>query len=223
MIITNQNYYIINEEWDEGWETDVIKIYGPLGYRILIIKDYENWMKRSPQQKGYISGENNMITFEIRNECRDVLVSARDFEAYPVLDINPSEVVLESGHGLGGFVSERVKKGCIKPIAVDIFDYNRAKDMLVYTRKEVNLGRLYDERLLSLIERCEIMLNSKKVKFFNCGLEDIPEDNPDLMGTIDVLVDINGVSRYKDDIFWDLAKQLVKPNGRIITNDNSQS
>jgi hypothetical protein len=117
---------------------------------------------------------------------------------------NPKKQYSEIGPGLGGYIPllarfyEQSPKSP-KPIAIDLVNYEILLEMMNFAVDEgFTTSEYAEEKTTKLIERAEIITNPKKVRLINKPLGQALEDHPELLGTVDDVVDNFGGILYCD-------------------------
>ena len=108
---------------------------------------------------------------------------------------DPRKQYCEVGPGLGEYIPFLVKQfekypNSIKPLAIDLVNYDKLIEMLHYAVDEgLTTSKQQEENTIQLIERAEIITDPKKVKLINKPLGQAIKDHPELLGTVDELMD----------------------------------
>lgn len=140
---------------------------------------------------------------------------------------------IEVGAGLGEFIPHIVKTlNCQgkRPIVIDLVNYNLLQDLLSFALN-LDLKEQSHNNVKTLAERCAIMLDETKVKLVNKKLGDAIQQNPELCGIADFVVDNAGPSLHTstelafnvsrnpspDYYVYSLETKLLKKNGRLIS------
>ncbi len=127
--------------------------------------------------------------------------TARDLIDYPlgVQQVVQGAQYVEVGPGIGGFIpflSQNAQTGRIPlPIAIDPANYLEMRRLLLDARAE-ELGDEVCQRLDILVERCNIMLDSRMVRLIPMRLEEAVRRFPDLAFCGDVVVSNNCIDIY---------------------------
>lgn len=157
------------------------------------------------------------------------LITLRNIWAYgelvPNLKIDPTKSYMEVGAGIGGFIShvdKFLKPSSPRPLVIDPANYALMRDMLNFS---LSTDRVDRERVGELVDRCNLILNPKKVNFVNKKLSDALEQHPELEGTIDVIVDNFGPCHWMGlEESAAIERKFLKPGGKIyaqISKDGS--
>ena len=117
---------------------------------------------------------------------------------------DPKKQYCEIGPGLGEYIPFLVEKfnrysDAIKPLAIDLVNYDNIIEMLNYAVDEgLTSSEYLEQEAIKLIERAEIITNPKKVKLINKPLGQALKDHPELLGTVDDVVDNWGATLYNE-------------------------
>lgn len=168
-------------------------------------------------------------TFDIywnREKGQGNFITARDIGEYDEeiksMIINPSLQYVEVGAGLGEFIPRIIRRFgdslVSRPIVVDPAKYEVMYSLLDFARKLETNTLMYD-KLGELKDRCEIILDNKKVRLVNFTLEKAVSEFPELLGVADVVVDHIGASHYMEDheCAWRLEEKFLKWTGRLYS------
>ena len=157
-----------------------------------------------------------------------VLVTARDFEDYNEKIINhtidPRLQYLEVGPGLGGFLERIVSmqdSSCPKPIAIEQADYSVMKKMLKFAKAELSssVDQKTKGRIETLIERCNLIANSDKIRLIQRPMQNATTLYPELVGCADRVVSNVAVGHYameRREYFQEILESFLKPNGKLL-------
>ncbi|MFC1723717.1 hypothetical protein ACFL0V_06250 [Nanoarchaeota archaeon] len=130
--------------------------------------------------------------------------------------------VVEVGAGFGAFIPKAVEAvGSPRPIVIDSMDYEQARDMLLYARENLKDDMSHsvyfrvDEMVDRWLEVYDILHDRDKVKLINKPLDQALEEEPDLEGIADVVVDFKAIRSYHRDQ-TPLLVSLLKEGGRLL-------
>ena len=152
-------------------------------------------------------------------------ITGRDLSEYDskiqdlIAGLNPDLQYVDVGAGVGEFVPFVASKSQRHlPIVIDSVDYHTLRTLLEYAQT-LDIPDRMKKKAMEMLQRCNTILNPKKVRLINMGLEKALEKVNDLFGIADVVVDNAGTSHYADDFreIWKLEKKLLKPNGLLLS------
>ena len=165
---------------------------------------------------------------------KKVIVTGRDFDEYPVININPENQYIEIGAGLGGFVPWMVANHKMKhkPIVIEQLNYDAA-EVLLHIGRDVAQHKGYDKNLLDRIEkfiqRADTYTYSNDINLITLPLGWALNTFPQLKGSADVVIDHLASTYYTQVEFplsykdfnarrhiYDMRISLLKPNGIIV-------
>ena len=165
-------------------------------------------------------------------EDTEIAVTSRSLPHYDIVQPffpDPKKQYCEIGPGLGEYIPFLVKKfekysDAIKPIAIDLVNYDVLQKLMNYAVNEgLTPSIKMEKELITLIERAEIITDPKKVRLINKPLGQALENYPELLGTVDDVVDNMAAvfhskiseGRKMEDM-ENLVKSLYKPE--ILAN-----
>lgn len=158
----------------------------------------------------------------------DIAVTARSFDVYPrdAHPTDPSQVVVEVGAGLGGFIPTLAQSHRGHLIVIDPFDYTVAQEMLKFA-KGLELADWQRSHVEDLLERSGVYLDSNRVQLVPYRLSEVLEVKPSLIGSADIVVDYYGSLHYSraerlgelritESAVINLERRLLKPSGILV-------
>ncbi|MDO8661073.1 MAG: hypothetical protein Q7K43_04235 [Candidatus Woesearchaeota archaeon] len=147
-------------------------------------------------------------------------ISARDSEDY--LELNPEQILpgntlIEVGAGLGGMVSKALERNAFVTV-IDPANYELMQDMLAHAIEQPRVSSIM-KRIQIVKERCELAL-SDRVRLLNKPLLEVLEQNPELCGTADIVVDHMAAVFYARKLgcvsqVLAAEQALLKPEGTL--------
>ncbi|MBT4805263.1 hypothetical protein HON71_03760 [Candidatus Woesearchaeota archaeon] len=118
---------------------------------------------------------------------------------------DPKKQYCEIGPGLGEYIPFLVKQfekfpNAVKPIAIDLVDYDNLIEIMNYAVDEgFTTSESVEREINTLIERAKIITDPEKVRLINKPLGQALKDHPELLGTVDDVVD-NMAAVFHSDI-----------------------
>ncbi len=102
---------------------------------------------------------------------------------------------IEIGAGLGGLVLELAQKNVGKITVIDPLDYNQTRAMLLHAQAYASDQQVC-MRISTLLERCRIMHDKRRVRLINTTLGNALETHPELLSSADFVIDNFGAVYY---------------------------
>lgn len=189
------------------------------------ISNQFNYVCYHSKEKGYIldiGGIGLGVSFRFFVDKKGVIVTSRDLidyeKSFGCLEFDSKKKYCEIGAGLGNLVPYMVSLG-IKPTVIDLADYQCMRSILTDVLGDKNLKINFKQKIIPMIDRIDIYLGSN-VNLINKSLGRALDENPELIGQFDVVIDHFGAKRYnfieKGEIVEQLEEKLVKEGGVLI-------
>jgi hypothetical protein len=184
-----------------------------------------------------VNPDNPDVDVSIYKQGESFIVTGRPYATYltrmPAMPIGAKRYA-EVAAGLSGFLSfiaRTTTDPVNKPIAVDPFEYDKGEELLTQAFQLAEAGEpIFAEvrdRLKELLESCQIIRDPTKVELANCTLEDVATKAPHILGTSNVVVDLNSVPipvatggrsiQFMIQQVERLERQLLRQGGVLIT------
>ncbi len=141
------------------------------------------------------------------------------------IKIKATDKCLEVGSGLAEWIPYILEKIEFdeRPTVIELSDYKKMKNMLQYAIN-LRIDPKITPELESLVRRCDVYLDPEKVNLINFPFIDAIQNNPELVGKFDVVVDIMGADLYQNMSSYGfyvsgIEKRLLAPDGILISQD----
>lgn len=133
----------------------------------------------------------------------DLWVTGRDLNEYPKqcrkIKFSPTIQYAETACGVGGFLEHAVEhlngRGK-RVIAIDPANFDYVKILASELQDRLDRSGLHRQILADHQRRIALLQDPSKINFFNMTLESFAKQHPDLLDSIDVVVDSRGASYY---------------------------
>jgi hypothetical protein len=165
------------------------------------------------------------VEFWIPEGRQGMIVTSRTIKQYRAAGALPSKSLqlLEAGPGLGDLIPTYIRKfpKAPRPVAVDLANYELISEILHATQHFAPTPAI-SKRVQTIIENCSTIIDAKKVQLLTGDFETEIKKHPELLGTIDWLVDYAGPGFYgvASDILApevkELQRALCKPHVQLF-------
>lgn len=169
------------------------------------------------------------ITFHDASEQGYGFTTCRPAYYYPACAqeaARAGKLIADVGCGLSGFIPFAARYS--KPLAIDFCNYRKMQELLRHSLA-LRLPRQLKRHARELLKRCAIYLNPYKVQLVNKKLGTALKENPELIGSVDVVVDNFGPSYYQGTErpchrtspaaeIESLERRLLKPTGTLCVS-----
>lgn len=162
------------------------------------------------------------IYFTYQSNGEEILVTGRRIQDYerPIreMPLFPNRQYVEVGAGLGEFVPHllrTVKDLAHKPIVIDPADYSLMHDMLSEAAESSDIDPITRNKLYVMRDRARTILDRSRVRLVNKTLLRALDEDPDLKGCADVVIDNFGASIYPNSE-WPVSEEYFVANGFFL-------